>query len=382
MEYNYIMSDKIYDFMHKNIKLASVALDDSNRITDVWDVRSGVFFPVCANAGVSVEDFTNWLNGRSVPVSRMENEHLRNGAVFNSMGLSLTDCYWFRPKGEDLAWEDVNFYTNGFSEEVGRSFFTGGQVDTSSVSPDFSLNGNLKKCWKYTGSGILLLKRGGKPYQKEPFCEKIASQLALRMGMPHVEYSFEEDEEGYYSVCKSFTDEHNELLNAKNFIRTERKSENTDDFNRFLDKCKACGISDIETITDKMIVFDYLMLNVDRHWGNFGVIRDSNTGDIKGMAPVYDTGMSLSREYGMVFDKMSDSGYKNIMLGADMNRSLDYVKDFGNINVNGLSDFDEYIVSVLGNNKYMPESDIRDIAMQFKERLEHVIKMKNTQKST
>lgn len=369
------MEEKTFTLMHKNIKLASLALGGSSRVTNVWDFKKSVFFPIYENMGVSIDDFVSWFSSRSEPVSRMNNEAQRNIAVFNSMGLSLTDCYWFRPEGSCLTWEEVNFYTNGFSEEVGKSFFTNQKTDSSSSSPDYSLNGDLQKRWKYTGSRPLLLKRGKNPYQKEPFCEKIASELARRMGIPHVKYETAEDEHGYYSICEAFTDEKNELVNAKNFIRTEKSLDDKTDFQRFIEKCKYCGISDIVSKTDNMIVFDYLMLNVDRHWGNFGVVRDPDSGLIKDLAPVFDTGMSLSREYGMIFDKITDSGYQNIMLGVDMNRSLMHVHDLKNVNVESLGGFSSYIIDVFLENKHMPEHDVKDIAAQFEERLENVIKM-------
>jgi len=366
------MSEKIYDFMHKEIKLASLALDEMNRVTDVWDVKKSIFFPVYENMGVSTDDFISWFNSRSVPVSRMENEAERNLAVFNSMGLSLTDCYWFKPEGSDKKWDEVNFYKNGFSEDVGINFFNRQPINSSSSSPDFSLNGELEKRWKYVDKRPVLLKRGKNPYQKEPFCEKIASDLAKAMGLAHVTYDIGEDDRGYYSICEAFTDEKNELVNAKNFIRTLKYIDEKTDFERFTDKCKENGIEDIAFITDNMIVFDYLMLNVDRHWGNFGVIRDSDSGRIKGMAPIFDTGMSLSREYGLVFDKVQDSGFNNLMLNVDMNRSLEYVKNFAHINLTGLDDFGNHIASVFLSNKNMRENDIRDIVDCFRERVQKV----------
>ena len=42
-----------------------------------------------------------------------------------------------------------------------------------------------------------------------------------------------------------------------------------------------------------MLVFDALIYNEDRHYGNFGVLRDSHTGEIIGCAPVFDNGYSL-----------------------------------------------------------------------------------------
>ena len=42
-----------------------------------------------------------------------------------------------------------------------------------------------------------------------------------------------------------------------------------------------------------MLVFDALVCNEDRHMGNYGVLRDSATGIVRGMAPLFDHNMAL-----------------------------------------------------------------------------------------
>ena len=42
-----------------------------------------------------------------------------------------------------------------------------------------------------------------------------------------------------------------------------------------------------------MLVFDALTYNEDRHFGNFGLLRDNHTGVIKAPAPIFDHGLSL-----------------------------------------------------------------------------------------
>ena len=42
-----------------------------------------------------------------------------------------------------------------------------------------------------------------------------------------------------------------------------------------------------------MILLDYIIGNTDRHWNNFGIIRDSNTGKWLKPIPIYDNGYSM-----------------------------------------------------------------------------------------
>lgn len=42
-----------------------------------------------------------------------------------------------------------------------------------------------------------------------------------------------------------------------------------------------------------MLVFDAVIYNEDRHFGNFGILRDNHTGKITSPAPIFDNGISL-----------------------------------------------------------------------------------------
>ena len=51
-----------------------------------------------------------------------------------------------------------------------------------------------------------------------------------------------------------------------------------------------------------MMVFDALIYNTDRHLTNFGVLRNSRTGELLDMAPVFDNGRSLF--FNLAFDQV------------------------------------------------------------------------------
>ena len=40
--------------------------------------------------------------------------------MVDNLALSLTDCYWIKPIDSDIAWEDVNLYTNHFVDYFGE----------------------------------------------------------------------------------------------------------------------------------------------------------------------------------------------------------------------------------------------------------------------
>lgn len=59
-----------------------------------------------------------------------------------------------------------------------------------------------------------------------------------------------------------------------------------------LEWCSKAGPSFIETVKD-MLVFDCLICNEDRHFGNFGILRDNHSGKFIAPASIFDNGLSL-----------------------------------------------------------------------------------------
>lgn len=61
------------------------------------------------------------------------------------LGLSLSDHYWVKPAGSDMAWEDVNFFDNEFSDDIGDVLFgsVNRSIDFNYASPDNTSDGNL-----------------------------------------------------------------------------------------------------------------------------------------------------------------------------------------------------------------------------------------------
>ena len=56
--------------------------------------------------------------------------------------------------------------------------------------------------------------------------------------------------------------------------------------------CASLGKSYVEALSD-MLVFDAVICNEDRHFGNFGFLIDTHTNQIVEPAPLFDHGLSL-----------------------------------------------------------------------------------------
>lgn len=130
-----------YIIMNKNIPLAKVMLSDAGYITEVLQIYNPEAFPV----GIFRDDLrkladrlNQWWLSRIIPSSRdglryiLHLYDIESPAVLSkrSLGLSLSDQYWLQPVGSELLWENVNFFTNDFSKELGEAFFSEGFIQT------------------------------------------------------------------------------------------------------------------------------------------------------------------------------------------------------------------------------------------------------------
>lgn len=70
-------------------------------------------------------------------------------------------------------------------------------------------------------------------------------------------------------------------------VRNESKYE------YFVRCCEFLKIPDIKKSLDEMLILDFIIANKDRHMGNFGVLRNADTLEYLGFAPIFDCGTSL-----------------------------------------------------------------------------------------
>lgn len=75
----------------------------------------------------------------------------------------------------------------------------------------------------------------------------------------------------------------------------------------------------------EMVVMDAVFVNVDRHAGNYGFIVNNETGEVQGMAPLFDQNMALLpylMEHDDLADYLSHQGPKIGRSFVDMARAL------------------------------------------------------------
>ena len=111
--------------------------------------------------------------------------------------------------------------------------------------------------------------------------------------LPHISYSLADIDGTSYSVCETFITADTEYVPALYIRDVCEKTNNENDYQHFFRCTEALAIPCTRIEIDNMLAFDYLIQNGDRHFGNFGFIRDVNTLKYLGVAPLFDHGNSL-----------------------------------------------------------------------------------------
>jgi hypothetical protein len=294
--------------MHKNVPVIGLEIDSElgniNKVGDVFNERHLPVGIEKTGGKPNRKSLDDWWKGRSIPASRdgikealqILGEYSTSVLATKCYGLSLSDQYWFSPKGLGLKWEDVNFFRNDFSKDVGEILF--GRIpangkDINLSSPDNTSDGWLKKKWIIAEEKRYLMKAGSMPFHQEPFNEVIASAIMRRLDISHIKYTLLHDGGNPYSLCENFITPDTELVPAWRVIGSIKKDNRDSELIHLLRCCEDFGIPNVREAIDKMLTLDYIIANEDRHYNNFGFIRDANTLEWKGFAPIFDSGTSL-----------------------------------------------------------------------------------------
>lgn len=247
------------------------------------------------------DGLVKWLQRRVIPKNRAYVAEIlktfglsvndTKGIIDVCKGLSLNDSYWVVPQSFAGTFAQYNLYENRFSEILSLVAYTGiGQSDAAfTTSPELTTDGMLPKAWRFIeGEGIYLYKGGtfgAANTGNEPYSEFYASQVAQAMGLDAVAYELENWKGILASRCKLFTDIDTSYIPIGRIVREGG-------LKACLEYYRQLGPEAYEQIKS-MLVFDAVIYNEDRHFGNFGVLRDNHTGKVTGAAPVFDNGMSL-----------------------------------------------------------------------------------------
>lgn len=375
-----------YILMNKNTPVVKVCVNkQNNEITKVLDKYSEEHLPVGVLIGeqLHTESLSCWWRSRSIPASReylMQglaclgfSEHTGSSSELLSrcFGLSLSDQYWMKPENSALSWKDINFFTNSFSEDIGKALFDNQYVNNADFnSPDNTSDGVMKKKWKIINGKRRLMKSGSGTVQQEAFNEVIAGEVCKALNIQnYVKYKLELTEENAISISENFIDENTELVSAYYVMQTKQRDNSVSYYDHYLDCCSELGLC-VRDQTDRQIVLDYLMCNTDRHFGNFGVIRNVESLSFTKAAPIFDNGTSLFCNRTVAY--MNNFDLERCQSKPFKRYHEQQIKLIGNadfIDIGKLHHTPDKIKEIIGINDFIDERRTEALSNVFSERV-------------
>lgn len=302
------MSD-LYTLMCKDVPVCTMHYNPAiGVIEDVVAELNPAWCPPTAFDGTHIDAryLGYWWMGRLVPAGRLP-RYLQQRPLFarlftDNWGLSLSDQYWIRSAGDiETTWGAVNFFENDFDEVVGRELL--GTCNRSSLwpgermdNPSFWSNGMLRKYWRVGPGGVRQLCKSSSPARRREALNEFAVSEGLRCLVPgggFVRYALEDGARGPWSVCDCFTDASHEYVPAAGAFFGDTLAYGPDAYGQILAFAEKHDIPGVREGLDRMMFVDCLTGNTDRHFGNFGFVRNVDTLTYERLAPIFDCGTSL-----------------------------------------------------------------------------------------
>ena len=292
-----------FTLKHYNTPLVtfSATMDTSDPELEIlWhDPEQTTLLPL--DMELTPESLGRWLRRRTIPKNRAYvhallakyglNLNRPMGILAACKGLSLNDCYWVASEGDDSDFEKINLYENRFNRVLAALAFTGYGSDARASlrsSPEFTTNGMLPKCWRRIKGKVVLFKAGTEGASNagfEPYSEFYAAQVAEAMDIEAIFHNLSKWKERICSTCELFTSIDQAFMPVGNLVTKGGMAAVSAYYERL-------GPEFVRALHD-MLVFDAVICNVDRHFGNFGFLIDNKTNRISAQAPLFDHGNSL-----------------------------------------------------------------------------------------
>lgn len=240
--------------------------------------------------------FDNWLSDREIPITR-ENykDYIKRGSnprkwLIENNGISITDTYWLKENNSELRWKDIYIRIQNIDKlenvKDGNNHYKG---------INSTLGGQLEKFW-YRQDGILKLCKKTEPlFDCLNARELIASLIYEKQGFDNYckyDYIYNSQGNPIGVTCEAFTNENVELITSFDLLEEYNLTQQNEIYELIPELANKYGIEKqkIFDYLDIQTMVDFLILNRDRHQGNIGFLRNSETLEIISPAPIFDSG--------------------------------------------------------------------------------------------
>ena len=362
--------------MNKNKKVALIEYntiaDAIDNIYEIYDIDYAPLSLKNASKDKSkniVKELNNWFKGRGIPSWRKDIETLleklnvssREELLNKAFALSLSDQYWLKEENSDIEWKNINFFENDFKYKgyLSASLSTFSNERPDLYSPNNTTDGMLQKAWIIENGDRVLVKGTYEASRQEPINEWLVSNICERLGFEYCNYNVELVDGKLVSKCKDFISSDEEIVTAYDIFNSCNKNNNMSDLEHYIKILEEHNVPQARENIEDMFIVDFLVMNIDRHMKNFGIIRNVNTLEWVRTTPIFDTGEAMN------CDKLTSEinfydGTGKFFTNTNKKFSsyLENIKDIAKIDVNKLEGIVQEYKEML--QKYQPYMEISD----------------------
>lgn len=245
-----------------------------------------------------VHNANMWLETRAIDTHRANSRLLKKAlrlkekddvsTVLHVNGATITDNYWIKLLDSELTYKEIKFSDDYFARLALKGTYDSFNKAANSKhtrTPELTNIGSYEKCWRLIDGRWWMYKSAN---HDEMFSELFTCKLGQALGMNMAVYKRGD------KCVKSldFTDSA-----SVNFEPAAAFMGDNEDYADVAEKLKTICPQAIADYV-RMIFLDTIVANPDRHTANFGLLRDTKTGKLLGLAPIFDHNMALiSRGY-------------------------------------------------------------------------------------
>ena len=338
------------------------------------------------------DELGRFLGSRRIPKNRAFAEEIlqpykislddTKGIIDITKGTSINDSYLVVAENDPTTFSECNLFENDFNIALQIAAYSGiisGDALRSGGMPsELTASGSFPKAWRIINGRRILYKAGDvRPFASKritPFSEHLAYQVASAMGISAVAYQLEQWHGQLCSTC--------ELMNTKDISFVSLYSALTrKQISRFgVDSALEFFYSispEASTAFVSMLAFDSIVANKDRHFGNYGILRDNSTGKILEMAPLFDHNLSLfcdEPDSALSLDQLIDAEKRySAAFGSNLYSQIEFALEPSQIPlleriVEFEFELDEHYFDLANNQPELPEAFPRkrlDLLGQF-----------------
>ncbi|SDB60905.1 hypothetical protein [Butyrivibrio sp. INlla16] len=275
-----------WQIMHDNRIIAEIADNGIAKVHNSAFMPFDLWLEEATDVDTLVNNLTNFYYWCASRVLTLDREYAKE--ILSSIGaqqgttdkerakvalsyhcLSLKDIYWVKPDDEEVSFDDINIYDNHLDNAFVDLSLRGKAMTVDNahlIADDISTSGVCPKAWVRKADGFWLYKDGDIQNVEN---EILASKICRCFKCNQVLYEKENFDGDIVSVSK--------IMTSKKYSIATRAAFDIYAVNHEMDP-----IDEIIRLDGygyyMMNILDYLVGNTDRHWENWGLLIDNETG--------------------------------------------------------------------------------------------------------